>query len=209
MRFFERGIARIENRWQDSGETGERFIDPHHPYSADLDLFGKASLFHLLSTARTSGGEDRLASWLKVPASVEELRERHAAVAELRPMIDLREQLAVLGDEYRAGVDPDRLAHWAGAPAHPFSMLQRVSSSILAIAAAMVLLWWFGTGFVDIPARRAIVAMVVIESSFIFSIRKRIAAVVGEIGEPARDLDLLSQILAALEAQTFESNRRA
>jgi hypothetical protein len=207
MRFYEAGIARLANRWQQTGESGERFIDPHHPYSTDLDLFGKGSLFHLLSTARTRGGEARLAAWLQAPAPVADLLERHAAIAELRPMLDLREQLAVLGDEYRVGVDPEKLTAWASAPAHPVGAALRATALVLAIAAAAVLLWWFGTGFIDIPARRAIVATVVVEGAFIFSLRARIAAVVGEIGEPARDLDLLSQILTTLEAQTFSSPR--
>lgn len=207
MRFYERGIARIEHVWQEAGETGERFVNPHHPYSSDLDLFGKGSLFHLLSTARTRGGEARLASWLQGPAPIEDLRERHAAIAELRPMIDLREHLSVLGDEYRAGVDPEHLAKWAAAPAHPFSSGRRLLAFVLAIAGAVVLLWWFGTGFVDIQARRAIVATVIVDAAFLYSIKKRIDAVVAEIGEPARDLDLLSRILGALEKQTFESPR--
>ena len=62
--FYERGIARIEHKWQGVGSTGERFADAKHPYSADLDLFGRASLFQLLSIARTGGGEARLAAWL-------------------------------------------------------------------------------------------------------------------------------------------------
>ena len=53
--FYERGLARIQHRWQGGGETGERFIDPHHPYSVDLDIFGRASLFELLSTAPHAG----------------------------------------------------------------------------------------------------------------------------------------------------------
>lgn len=207
MRFYETGIARIENRWQESGETGERFIDPHHPYSADLDLFGKGSLFHLLSTARTRGGEAWLASWLRAPAPVEELLERHAAISELRPLIDLREQLAVLGDEYRVGVDPDRLKKWANAPAKPFRPATRLAAFILAVTGAVVLLWWFGTGFVDIGVRRAVVAMIAIQGSFWFSMKQRIEAVVAEIGDPAHDLDLLSQILAVLETQSFQSPR--
>jgi hypothetical protein len=207
IRFYESGLARLSGNWNEQGETGERFLDPHHPYSGDLDLFGKSSLFHLLSTARTRGGEARLADWLKFPAPVAELRERHAAIAELRPLLDLREQLAVLGDEYRAGVDPERLAAWASAPAQPFSFMRRLSALALAIAAACVLLWWFGTGFIDIAARRGIVAMVVVESAFILSIRQRIARITAEIGEPARDLGLLSQILAALENQAFQSPR--
>src|ERR1019366_8851536 len=64
IQFYERGLARLEHRWHDAGESGERFLDPHHPYSGDLDIFGRSSLFQLLSTARTSGGEARLAAWL-------------------------------------------------------------------------------------------------------------------------------------------------
>ena len=75
-------------------ESGDRFLDPHHPYSIDLDIFGRASLFELLSTARTRGGEARLAAWLQAASSTEELRARHEAVDELRPLLDLREQIA-------------------------------------------------------------------------------------------------------------------
>src|ERR1019366_4726523 len=83
VRFYEQGIARLENRWHGNGESGERFADPHHPYAADLDLFGHASLFELLSTARTRGGEAKLAEWLKSASPIAELRPRHEAVGEL------------------------------------------------------------------------------------------------------------------------------
>lgn len=205
IRFYEAGIARSEGRWQGIGEAGERFIDPHHPYSGDLDLFGKGSLFHLLSTARTTGGAARLAFWLQGPALLDELHRRHAAIAELRPLIDLREELAILGDEYRTGVDPEHLLRWSGAPAHPFRPSMRVAALMTAIAAAAILLWWFGTAFIGVAARRAIVALIAVEGSLLFRLRKRISAIVAEIGEPARDLQLLSQILRTLEKQTFNS----
>src|SRR3954449_3831420 len=35
--FHERGLARLEHRWHGTGETGDRFLDPRHPYAADLD----------------------------------------------------------------------------------------------------------------------------------------------------------------------------
>ncbi len=207
IRFYEAGIARIENKWQTNGDPGDRFIDPHHPYSGDLDLFGKAGLFHLLSTCRTSGGAARLAAWLQSPGEVDTLRERHAAIEELRPLIDLREELAVLGDEYRVGVDPAQLVRWAGVPAQPFPAWMRVGALALAVCAALVLLWWFSTAFIGIEARRAIVVLIAVEGSILFGFRKRVASTVREIGEPARDLDLLSQILATLEKQTFSSPR--
>jgi hypothetical protein len=205
IRFHEAGIARLEHRWHDAGETGDRFADAHHPYAADLDLFGRAGLFQLLSTARTRGGEARLASWLKAPSQIEALRERHAAIDELRPMLDLRERLAVLGDDFRTGVDPDRLAAWAGAPANPAPMWMRILAFVLAVAAGIILVWWVGTGFIDIDARRALVALVIVEGSFFLATRVRVMKIVHEVGEPARDLDLLSEIIGTLEGCRFES----
>jgi len=116
IQFYERGSARLEDRWIGTGETGERFRNPSHVYSEDLDLFGKGSLFELLSTARTRAGEDFLASWLLAPASADEVTARHEAVRELRAMLDLREDLAVLGATVRSGLDPDAAAAWGEAP---------------------------------------------------------------------------------------------
>jgi hypothetical protein len=65
--YYERAIGRIEDRWIGTGSQGERFRDSKHVYSDDLDLFGRGSLFELLSTARTGAGERTLAEWLLEP----------------------------------------------------------------------------------------------------------------------------------------------
>ena len=64
--FYESGLRRLDGAWAGTGEPGDRFLDPSHPYARDLDLFGRASLFELLCTARTHAGEERLAQWLSV-----------------------------------------------------------------------------------------------------------------------------------------------
>ena len=97
----------MENRWAGSGDSGERFLPDFHSYALDLDLFGRGSLFELLSTATTSWGAKTLADWLLSPASPAEVRERQAAVAELRPRLDLREEIATLDKEER--VPPDQV----------------------------------------------------------------------------------------------------
>jgi hypothetical protein len=51
--FYERGLARVEDRWQGGGERGERFRDPSHLYAEDLELFGAGGLFeNLFNIAR-------------------------------------------------------------------------------------------------------------------------------------------------------------
>jgi hypothetical protein len=103
---YRDGLARIQDRWAGRGQSGDRFDVPHHIYAADLDLFGKGSLFELLSTARTRMGEDALAQWLLSPSPTEEIRQRHEAVSELRNQLDFREELAVLGEDSGVGVHP-------------------------------------------------------------------------------------------------------
>jgi hypothetical protein len=209
IRFYERGIARVENHWQGGGESGERFLDPHHPYAADLDIFGKGSLFELLSTARTRGGEAKLADWLRAPAPLDELRQRHEAVEELRPLLDLREELAVLGDDYRSGVNPEHLIEWASAPAQPFPAWMRLLALVISIIQAGMLGWLFATSFVGIRPRIGVLAVGFVEGPFALYLRNRVLAVLYSIHEPSRDLDLLSRILATLEKQVFRSPKLA
>ena len=114
--FYERGLARREDRWVGTGEPGERFRDDRHVYANDLDLFGRGSLFELLSVARTRTGEATLAGWLTSGADPLEIQARQAAAGELASALDLREQLAVSGADPRVSVDTDRLIAWAESP---------------------------------------------------------------------------------------------
>ena len=64
----DRALARLEDRWQGQGVTSAAHLPAGHPYAEDLDIFGAGSLFDLVSTARTDGGERCLAAWLLAPA---------------------------------------------------------------------------------------------------------------------------------------------
>lgn len=200
IHFYERGLARLEHRWHGLGETGDRFSDPQHPYAADLDIFGRGSLFQLLSTARTRGGEARLAAWLKGPSPVSELRARHQAIAELRPLLHLREQLAILGEDFRTGVNPEHLTQWAAAPVVPFAKWQRSLALIFAIIAGVILLWWFSTSFMGVESRIALLLIAVVEGLFSTTLRDRILPIIHGLHAPSHDLDLLSGILTELES---------
>nr|WP_308572043.1 DNA mismatch repair protein MutS [uncultured Prevotella sp.] len=47
--------------------SGEKYIDPHHEFALDLDIFGKGSLFNRIARSVTSGGSDFLADSLTHP----------------------------------------------------------------------------------------------------------------------------------------------
>ena len=144
--FYEHVLDRVQDRWAGKGETGDRFLDPLHPYAKDLDLFGQGSLFEYLSTARTRGGEETLARWLLSPSEPEDLKIRHEAVRELAPKLDLREQLAVLGEDIRVGVNPEALAAWGEEPPRLVSRGRRVCAGVLSVLGIGTLALWIGAG---------------------------------------------------------------
>jgi len=200
--FYERGLARVEDRWAGSGETGDRFNELHHVYAADLDLFGTGSLFQLLSSARTRMGEDALAGWLLSPSKLEEIRERHAAVDELRDQLDLREDLAVLGEDVGVGVHPDALAKWAESPNQMKPLWIRWLAPVLAalaVAGAAVWARW--------DMATPLVVIVVIEAVITYSLKKPLEEILHGTEQAFRDLDLLSGVLARVEAHTFQAPR--
>jgi hypothetical protein len=197
---YRRGLARIEDRWAGTGQTGERFNDPHHVYAADLDLFGKESLFELLSTARTRMGEDTLARWLLSPSPVDTIRERHAAVSELREKLDLREELAVLGEDSKVGVHPEALLKWAATPNQLTQSWMRWLAPLLALIAVISVLVW-GTWRLVTP----LVVVIVIEVLITYSLRQHLSDVFDATEQAFANLDLLSTLLSRLEREQFQS----
>ncbi len=80
----------------------------------DLDLLGHASLQHLLNTPATPVGLATLRDWLLAPAAPRVGRARQAAVAELAPLNELRDRLALRGRLMGAAqVDYERFLRWA------------------------------------------------------------------------------------------------
>ena len=66
-------------------ETGDCYQNPQHPYSFDLDVFGKSSLFNRICRTITSGGSEALARNLtrETPLSLEDIKRRRDLQKEL------------------------------------------------------------------------------------------------------------------------------
>jgi hypothetical protein len=207
--YYERALARLDNRWDESGATGDQFRDPAHPYAEDLDLFGKGSVFHLLNIARTTAGEATLAHWLSSPAKLAEILARQAAVDELRNRLDLREDLALLGQDFRAAGHPDALAHWGAGEAIPFPGWMRFVAPVLAASALGLLIAMFAADLSDPKLRIAFILTAAVEGLLVLPLRDRIAKVVLAVGQPGHDLALLAQVLKRLEAERFGTPKLA
>jgi hypothetical protein len=200
--FYRRGIARIEDRWAGTGQSGERFDDPRHVYASDLDLFCKGGLFELLSVARTLMGEETLASWLLAPAPLPQIRERHESIVELREQLDFREELAVLGEDAKVGVHPEALLRWAESPLRlSRRWLQWVAPLCAGLFVASAAFWWY-SGMIT-----PMLAVVIIEALLSYPLRSSLEEILHGTQHSLDDLELLAAILERIERQPFQSPR--
>jgi len=194
IEFYERGIARINDKWAGTGETGDRFLDPAHPYARDLDLFGAASLFQLLCTARTRVGEETLARWLLNAAPADEIIARHGAVADLGPRLELRERLFCLGETVRAGVRPDVLACWGERKPIFNSRAIRITTTVLSLLwVASVVAW----GVWGLPA--VALAVSTLNLAWAHRIHGRWDEAADKIEEATHNLDVLAGVLRLID----------
>jgi len=221
-RFCERGIERLSGQWQGKGFAGSGFADEHHPFAADLDLFGTGSIYELLCIAATARGRSTLAHWLMHPGGIvgAEVRERQAAVEELRESVDLREEIFVVAAEVAKEVEEAKLDEWSRESA-VLGRGERIAA--IVITALTLTASAFGipslvSRFVNAtnPGTMAVhspleslpfLLMIIVVSLFARRMSSRVASVVGAVERREPAFALLAGLLAVIERQSFTAPR--
>lgn len=212
VRFHERALARLRGEWRSFPSKGERFAAATHPYAGDLDVFGRSSLFQLLDATGTRFGEEVLAKWLTGEdsgASFEEsVRARQAAVKDLAPRVDLREQLAVastIEDESGEKPDPRPFVMWAGqtssASGGPLPQGLRAVAVVLPLFTVGLMI----AGSVGAAPRLAFLAPFVVSVLVLGSLRARLAPALEAASSKEGVLSRYGGMLALLEREKLEA----
>ena len=115
-------------------------------------------------------------------------------------MLDLREELALVGEDLRSGINPQALAAWCERPAILVSRSARLAAAALAVLAILTGVVWAVWGFSG-PFLLVLLA----ETSLSLRLRPHVQRVLQSIGEPAYGLELLHLLLARFERQAFTS----
>ncbi len=202
VQFYSNGLARLDGRWPGTGSSGMSYLDVDHPYAADLDLFGTGSLFERLCTARTRSGEDTLAAWLLAPASPEEVAERQQAVRELRPQLDLREDLELLGVEVRQAIDPASLVEFGSARRLFSGVRVPLVAGALGVLGTVTLVGWL---FFELDLVLFLFVLIC-DGIFARVVFSRVHTVLSAVERRTADLVLLSEILHRLETHPIRGS---
>jgi len=225
----EQGRLRVERDWTTLASALNDPPPRDHPFAADLDVAGHASLARLLDVTSAGPGRGTLMSWLMdAPPSVGELRARQHAVTELAPATEWRETLTAhawsIGSTRRS--DVDRFLEWAeGTPwliARPAVVwAARVLPFLIVPACLLALLgvlWSRGVvpppgGMIEDIASvllrgwwaPPLVAGIILSALVHRAVSERINAALSHLG----GLEAYGEMLAHVESSSFKSPRLA
>ena len=98
--------------------SGVEFINPTHPYSHDLDIFGEGSLYQSVNRCNTIHGRKEMAQRLSAPlASAEEIQMTQLSIQELATKTDFRQHFQAAGMEIEEQQhDREQLLGWLKQP---------------------------------------------------------------------------------------------
>jgi hypothetical protein len=201
--FYERRLRCLTDSWSGRGETGKRYVEETHPCALDLDLFGPGCLFELLCTPCTRWGQDALSAWLRCPATLDEIRARQAAVAELSSQLDMREELAVLASEVPP---PERFAAWGAEPEAGAAAISTATgwiSAALALLCLSTFLAWFWGVLGPFP----FLGSLLLERGLAWSIRRKRPHLSALLWQPRRGLAAVTALLARVEGTRSSADR--
>jgi MutS domain V len=143
LRFNERGIARLTLAWDALPSASKRFENADHPFTGDLDVFGRASLMQLVDATETRFGEERLAALLSLDRPTgwpHDVVARQEAVRDLSGRVVFREALAMAGGVLaNEKPDPAPLVAWAERHDGPPPMFRRMLPVLAWVQPAVVL----------------------------------------------------------------------
>ncbi|HEX2947870.1 MAG TPA: DNA mismatch repair protein MutS [Clostridia bacterium] len=108
-------MDRMKSGWEGFKDSGLEFMDPLHPYSDDLDIFGPKSLYQWICTAHTCYGRKELKRLLAEPdKGKDNIVTRQEAVRELAARGDFCEELESEGMlSGKTSDDPEKLLAYA------------------------------------------------------------------------------------------------
>ena len=186
-------------------EEGNKYTNPEHEYTFDLDVFGKRSLFQMINRTCTCFGEKCLAAWMQhhlTDKSAIEMRQEAVRDLSVRP--HFREQFRVTGLTCQGqATDGEEIRQWCESPAKYLHAawvkafvwgVPLVNGLLLAAALFHIApMSWFGLSFM----------LFVIIS---FGIIKRATAVQENYGKRLKTLNSYARLIALAKNEKWEAS---
>lgn len=187
-----------------SFENGAEFINTHHPYAHDLDVFGEGSLFQAINRCNTLIGKKKFASRLMNPLlSREEIVMNQQAIQELAPKADFRQHFQAAGMEMEEQAkDRDQLLAWVNEPSFLYG---KAIYRFVLIAVPVITMALLAGAFFFTVLRPFVVLMAAFQWAFLGLHIKRVNAFHEYISRKKNILQKYASLLHYLQGERFSS----
>lgn len=188
-----------------SFRNGAQFINPHHAYTHDLDIFGDGSLFQYINRSSTLHGEIELAFSLANPlTSAEAILIKQQAIKELAQKPDFRQNFLATGmeiEEFKQ--DKQDLLSWI--KEKPFLYGSPIYRIILSLFPPLTIVLIFASFFIDGLSIFAIAAAG-LQWTFLGFHLKRVTAFHQYISRKKNILDKYARLLELFSKENFNAD---
>jgi DNA mismatch repair ATPase MutS len=182
---------------------GSQHIPKDHPYSNDLDIFGRASLFQYINRTTSEPGSTQLADYLKFPSAPEQIKPRQQAIKELSNKTLWIQDMQALGKKESITFSTqNRLKEWMK---EPTSFLQFKPWQWLRYVLPVIILSIVTMYIFDIVGNTIFYLGLFIFAAIAYQINKIIAPLHEQLSKIANELNTLSESIAHIEKEHFES----
>ena len=182
---------------------GAQFAPAVHDYAADLDIFGKASLYQYINRCHSEQGRAMLAQNFLEPLTIAEIEERQKAVKELAPLYNWRQQLQALSMQTPVTTCTEKQTqlwlqeekeHFGGGKWRWIVAVYSAFAVTSAVAAAL--------GYIPTALFSLLFIIYLVVSS---SLSKRAMQAYAHLGGIVKEVDTLQQLMQWIEGQPFKS----
>jgi ABC-type multidrug transport system fused ATPase/permease subunit len=184
---------------------GEIFNQPDHPYTFDLDVFGKKSLYQYINRTANHIGQQKLAHYFIFPEK-EEIIRTQAAIQELSPKLDWRQSFLAMGQ-----LDPDnpkayqQLMQWAKIPSENTSQIAKYCFVFLTVLTLGLLGFSF---FMVIPWASSVLKFLTIFNLLVVALHTtQIKKEISQLNAIYKTVAQYGKLLQFIEKQSFTSEK--
>ncbi len=182
---------------------GTNFIPHDHFYANDMDVFGHASLFQFINRTTSELGAKKLADWLLAPANTATILQRQDAVKELSNLNIWRQNIHATGKEN--SIKENTLTTIKNWLAEPTLLLQFKHWHWLRYLLPAIILTACVLTIFDVMSLQYLYPILFIYFVIAFQINKLVAPLHNKLSVIVSDLDVLSESIACIEVQNFNS----
>lgn len=199
-----RGIDRINGSFKEQQDKGEEFLNDKHPFTSDLDVFGRNSLFQMINSTKTKFGREKLSEIisLKDIPNKTEIINKQEAVKELGEKVKWRQELEVKSTFKKGGLkDIDKLLEWAASKKEIKPLLKIVPYIFIAITIISIALVTL-----RILPITYLVLVFMINYLVVKVLTKDLAEIISLFSSHKRDIEAYTNILSLIEEEEFKSD---